>query len=97
MASSRGIPPLTYYVDKTDILADLVPLVEGKGQRYVAITTRPRRFGKTVMANMIVSYFGRGIDSQREFDALRVSRYPWYKKHLNQPQCDSYCVQRAAR
>lgn len=87
---------LTYYVDKTEILAELVPLIElktdtrgkngknkGKGLKYVAIT-RPRRFGKTVMANMIASYFGKGVDSHAEFDALKVSRYPWYKKHLNQ-------------
>lgn len=86
----------TYFVDKTDILAELVPIVSlkenlsersgsnrGTGQKYVAIT-RPRRFGKTVMANMIASYFGKGIDSHEEFDTLRVSQYPWYKKHLNQ-------------
>ena len=47
---------LTYYVDKTKILSELVPLIElrknvreksgadrGKGPKYVAIT-RPRRF-----------------------------------------------------
>lgn len=85
----------TYYVDKTDILAELVPIVElkenlsersginrGKGQKYVAIT-RPRRFGKTVMANMIASYFGKGADSNAEFGTLLVSKYSWYKKHLN--------------
>lgn len=87
---------LTYYVDKTEILSELVPLIElktnkkekdganqGKGPKYVAIT-RPRRFGKTVMANMIAAYFGKGVDSHAEFDTLKVSRYPWYKEHLNQ-------------
>lgn len=85
----------TYYVDKTDILAELVPIVElngnemeesgphqGKGQKYVAIT-RPRRFGKTVMANMIASYFGKGVDSGRLFRNLKVSKYDWYEEHLN--------------
>ena len=87
---------LTYYVDKTDILGELVPLIQlkqsadeesgaaaAKGPKYVAIT-RPRRFGKTVMANMIAAYFGKGADSHKEFDTLKVSRYPWYKEHLNQ-------------
>ena len=87
---------LTYYVDKTEILNELVPLIElkrnasektgiyrGKGPKYVAIT-RPRRFGKTMMANMIASYFGKGVDSHEEFDQLKVAEYPWYKKHLNQ-------------
>ena len=71
---------MTYYIDKTKILSELIPM---KGLKYVAIT-RPRRFGKTVMANMIASYFGKGVDSHKEFDSLAVSKYPWYKKHLNQ-------------
>lgn len=87
---------LTYYVDKTEIIKELVPLVElkrnvsektgvskGKSPKYVAIT-RPRRFGKTVMANMIASFFGKGVDSHEEFDTLKVSEYTWYRKHLNQ-------------
>lgn len=36
------------------------------------------------MANMIASYFGKGVDSHEEFDTLKVSQYPWYRKHLNQ-------------
>lgn len=87
---------LSYYVDKSEIISELIPLIElkknirersgkilGKGMKYVAIT-RPRRFGKTTMANMIASYFGKGVDSHEEFDTLKVSRHPWYKKHLNQ-------------
>lgn len=83
-----------YYVDKTDILRELVPTVatedergafdplQRPGMRYVAIT-RPRRFGKTMMANMIASYFNKGIDSHEEFDRFKVSQYPWYRRHLN--------------
>ncbi|MDO4297636.1 MAG: AAA family ATPase [Lachnospiraceae bacterium] len=86
---------LTYYVDKTEIIKELVSLVElkrnvsakdgadrGKSPKYVTIT-RPRRFGKTVMANMIAAYFGKGVDSHEEFDTLKVSRYLWYREHLN--------------
>ena len=82
---------LTYFVDKTDILNDLVPLLEskskssdasGKTPKYICIT-RPRRFGKSVMANMIAAYFGKGTDSSEVFDQLNVSEYPWYREHLN--------------
>lgn len=86
----------TYYVDKTDILDELVPILElknsrtrqeksgrGKGLKYICIT-RPRRFGKTMIANMIASYLGKGVDSSGEFDRLKASGYEWYKKHLNQ-------------
>lgn len=104
----------TYFVDKTDILKELVPLVElrkntieksgsdmGKGHKYVCIT-RPRRFGKTVTANMISSYFGKGCNSGEIFDGLGVFGYDWYKEHLNRhnvihimfnetpDECDSY-------
>ena len=85
----------TYFVDKTEILKELVPLVElkenvieksgehgGKGHKYVCIT-RPRRFGKTVMANMISSYFGKGINSSEVFRGLKVSGCDGYEKHLN--------------
>ena len=86
----------TYYVDKSDILKYLVLVVEsreeletgqkkeiGKSHRYICIT-RPRRFGKTVMANMISSYFCKENDSSEIFRGLKVSSFDWYEKHLNQ-------------
>ena len=85
-----------YFVDKTEILKDLVPLVgleedlaakqacvQARGQKYVCIT-RPRRFGKTVMANMIASYFSKGVDSRETFQKLKASRFAWFEEHLNQ-------------
>lgn len=85
----------TYFVDKSKIINELIPFVEleknivndmsknyGKGNKYICIT-RPRRFGKTVMANMISSYFSKGIDSDKIFKQLKISNYDWYKKHLN--------------
>lgn len=40
-----------YFVDKSRMLEELFPLVRA-GSSHICIT-RPRRFGKTVMANMI--------------------------------------------
>lgn len=71
-----------FFVDKTAILDEIVPLVEQRGNKYICIT-RPRRFGKSVMASMIASYFGKGKDSKQTFDKLMVSSRSWYKKHLN--------------
>ena len=51
-----------YFVDKTRLLEELFPLVE-EGTNYICIT-RPRRFGKTVMANMIASFFSKACDSR---------------------------------
>ena len=39
----------TYFVDKSEILEELIPALQQE-QRFFCIT-RPRRFGKTIMAN----------------------------------------------
>lgn len=63
MYKSETLKP--YFVDKSQMLAELIPLVQ-EGNHFICIT-RPRRFGKTVMANMIGAFFPvpmmRGISS----------------------------------
>lgn len=88
-----------YFVDKTAILRELIPAVEpdieepdiegrdlirlgGQDVRYICIT-RPRRFGKTVMASMIASFFGKGESSREVFEKLEISRDERFEKHLN--------------
>ncbi len=89
-----------FFVDKTLLLAELFPFVE-QGTSYICIT-RPRRFGKTVMANMISAFFGAECDSSSLFDGLRIAKEAGYRKNLNQyhvihidfskmpKDCDSY-------
>lgn len=71
-----------YFVDKTALLEELIPLAE-QGKQYVCIT-RPRRFGKTVMANMIGAFFGKDVDSRKIFDELKIAKNKAYERHLNQ-------------
>ncbi len=83
-----GIVSDPYFVDKSELLRDLIAAL-GKPNRYFCIT-RPRRFGKSVMANMVDAFFGRAAKSDRLFDGLRIARdnngkeNPDYRKHLNQ-------------
>ncbi|MGN0404000.1 MAG: AAA family ATPase [Bariatricus sp.] len=70
-----------YFVDKTMILKELFPLVE-EGNNYLCIT-RPRRFGKTVMANMISSFFSKGRDAEDIFSTLQIRQDKDYAKHMN--------------
>ncbi len=70
-----------YFVDKTGLLEELIPLVN-QGSSYVCIT-RPRRFGKTVMANMIASFFSRVCDASGIFDSLRIAACESYYSNLN--------------
>ena len=71
-----------YFVDKTLILKELVPYF-GKRNRYCCIT-RPRRFGKTVMANMVGAFFGKTDEGERIFEDLAISGEKEYSAHLNQ-------------
>ncbi|MCD7842694.1 MAG: ATP-binding protein [Lachnospiraceae bacterium] len=61
-----------YFVDKTAMLKELIPLVE-EGNNHLCIT-RPRRFGKSVMAAMVGAFFSRGIDSSSIFDSLKIAQ-----------------------
>ena len=57
-----------YFVDKSQMLRELIPLAE-VGNRHVCVT-RPRRFGKTVMANMIGAFFGKDVASKNEINEI---------------------------
>lgn len=70
-----------YFVDKSLLLEKLFPLVE-EGTNYICIT-RPRRFGKTVMANMITSFFSKAHDAADIFDLLKISEKVPYEKYRN--------------
>lgn len=65
----------TYFVDKSEILEELIPALQQE-QRFFCIT-RPRRFGKTVMANMIAAFF-ENTGEKSLFDQLRISEYERY-------------------
>ena len=71
-----------YFVDKSEILEEIIPLVE-QGGNQICIT-RPRRFGKTVMANLISSFFSKGCDAEGVFKQLRIADHKIYKQYLNQ-------------
>lgn len=92
----KDVAHSTYFVDKTAMLEELIPLVEadeqiavqssegvGKDNKYICIT-RPRRFGKTVMASMIASFFGKGRDSRKIFEKLKIGSNERFESHLNQ-------------
>lgn len=70
-----------YFVDKSLFLKELIPSFE-KRNRYCCIT-RPRRFGKTVMADMIGAFFGKTAQNDKIFDDLAISKEKEYKLHLN--------------
>lgn len=52
------------------------------GQKYFCIT-RPRRFGKSVMANMIGAFFEKDLDGKDIFHKLEIARWSDYSEYLN--------------
>lgn len=71
-----------YFVDKSMLLDELISTL-GLKNRFLCVT-RPRRFGKSVMANMIGAFFGKAQDASMVFDHLSIAHVPGYHKHLNQ-------------
>ena len=59
-----------YFVDKSLIIERLNKLI-GKRSKYLCIT-RPRRFGKTSVADMIAAYYSKAVDSKDIFDNLKM-------------------------
>jgi hypothetical protein len=70
-----------YFVDKSLLLTELIPSF-GSVNCYCCIT-RPRRFGKTVMANMIGAFFGKTDKSDCIFQHLAVSEHNASRTHRN--------------
>ena len=69
------------YVDKSELIEKLNPLVETE-DRYICVS-RPRRFGKTMAANMLAAYYVCTEDTHHLFNDLKISSSYVYEKHLN--------------
>ncbi len=70
------------YVDKS-LLIEKIGTYSKAINQYICIS-RPRRFGKSTDANMLVAYYSKGCDSHNLFDHLKISNTKNYKKDLNQ-------------
>lgn len=70
-----------FYVDKSGLVSFMNRRI-GRESRFVAVS-RPRRFGKSVDANMLVAYYSKGCDSHAQFEGLEVASDPSFKQHLN--------------
>ena len=70
------------YVDKTGLLT-YTNKVMNTLQGYIC-NSRPRRFGKSITANMLTAYYSKGCSSKEMFSGLEISRAKDFEKHLNQ-------------
>ncbi|MBR2215395.1 MAG: AAA family ATPase [Selenomonadaceae bacterium] len=68
------------YVDKSELLAYLNQVIDTEN-RFVCVS-RPRRFGKSMAANMIAAYYDRTAETEAEFLALKIGGAPSFNVHL---------------
>lgn len=69
------------YIDKSGLI-ELTNDVVRTQQKYICVS-RPRRFGKSMAANMLTAYYSRGCDSREMFAPLKISASENFEKHLN--------------
>lgn len=69
------------YIDKSELIA-YTNKVLGTQQRYICVS-RPRRFGKTIGANMLSAYYCKTCDSYTLFQHLKIAENITFEKYLN--------------
>ena len=80
------------YVDKSGLIAYTNQVLNTK-QKNLCVS-RPRRFGKSMAADMLVAYYSKGCDSGELFTGLKIEKENSYSLHLNQHQVIRLDVQR---
>ena len=69
------------YIDKTQLLAFTNSVLLSK-DKYVCVS-RPRRFGKSITADMLVAYYSKGSSSKELFSKFKIAKDPSFNEHLN--------------
>ena len=79
------------YIDKTGLIA-FTNRVLGTQQAFIC-NSRPRRFGKSITANMLTAYYSKGCQSDKLFANLSIAKDAAYAEHLNKYDVIHFDVQ----
>ena len=80
------------YIDKTELIAYTNSVLNTK-QKNICVS-RPRRFGKSMAADMLVAYYSRGCDSADLFSGTKIENENSFQLHLNRHNVIRLDVQR---
>lgn len=69
------------YIDKTGLLEYTNSVLDTE-QSYICVS-RPRRFGKSMAAEMLVSYYDKSCNSKQLFQNLKIAESRDFEEHLN--------------
>ena len=67
------------YVDKSNLIACLNEVIQTENR--FACVSRPRRFGKSMAANMIAAYYDRTVDTAAAFNGLKITQDESFLTH----------------
>ena len=70
-----------YFVDKTMLIEKINEILDTR-DKFLCIT-KPRRFGKSSVADMLGAYYSKAFNSEDVFNKLNISKVNNYKEHLN--------------
>lgn len=79
------------YVDKSELISYTNSVL--RTQQKNLCVSRPRRFGKSMAADMLVAYYSRGCDSRQLFSGLKIERDASFESHLNRHNVIRWDVQ----
>lgn len=71
------------YIDKTEMIPVMNERLNKPSVKFVCVS-RPRRFGKSMAANMLTAYYCRGCDSKDLFKTYKAAKSDTFAEHLNQ-------------
>lgn len=69
------------FIDKS-LMIQYTNEVLNTNAKYLCVS-RPRRFGKSMAANMLAAYYDESCDSRELFHGLKIEKDPSFEKHLN--------------
>lgn len=70
------------YIDKTGLLEYTNSVIDTTS-KFIC-NSRPRRFGKSITADMMTAYYSRSLDTEEMFEKLNIGQAADFRKHLNQ-------------
>jgi len=69
------------YVDKSMLISYMNDVLDTRNS-YVCVS-RPRRFGKSMAAEMLAAYYDKSCNSMPLFEKLMIAKEPGFKENLN--------------
>ena len=69
------------YIDKSGLINFTNQFINTQ-QKFIC-SSRPRRFGKSMAADMLLAYYSKSSDSKKLFSSLDIAKFSSFEKHLN--------------